>query len=44
LLDISGRRVIDLLPGANDIRALVPGVYFVRGKQAKITQKVILTK
>jgi hypothetical protein len=30
LLDISGRRVLDLHPGVNDVRALAPGVYFVR--------------
>jgi hypothetical protein len=30
LLDISGRKVMDLEPGANDVRALAPGVYFVR--------------
>jgi hypothetical protein len=30
LCDISGRRVVDLRPGANDVRALAPGVYFVR--------------
>ena len=30
LLDISGRNVLDLKPGANDVRALAPGVYFVR--------------
>lgn len=30
LLDISGRKVMDLKPGANDVRALAPGVYFVR--------------
>jgi hypothetical protein len=30
LLDISGRKVLDLHPGANDVRALAPGVYFVR--------------
>jgi hypothetical protein len=29
LLDISGRKVLDLRPGANDVRALSPGVYFV---------------
>jgi len=32
LLDISGRTVLDLRPGANDVRALAPGVYFVRGE------------
>jgi hypothetical protein len=30
LLDVSGRRVMELLPGANDIRHLAPGVYIVR--------------
>jgi len=29
LLDISGRKVLDLHPGVNDVRALAPGVYFV---------------
>jgi hypothetical protein len=29
LLDISGRKVMDLRPGANDVHALAPGVYFV---------------
>ncbi|MCX6842017.1 MAG: hypothetical protein NTX53_07050 [candidate division WOR-3 bacterium] len=29
-LDISGRKVLDLHPGPNDVRALAPGVYFVR--------------
>ncbi len=31
LLDISGRKVMELQSGANDIRHLAPGVYFVRG-------------
>jgi YVTN family beta-propeller protein len=30
LLDISGRKVLDLKLGANDVRSLAPGVYFVR--------------
>jgi hypothetical protein len=30
LVDITGRRVMDLAPGPNDIRLLAPGVYFVR--------------
>jgi hypothetical protein len=30
LLDIGGRQVMDLKPGANDISHLSPGVYFVR--------------
>jgi DNA-binding beta-propeller fold protein YncE len=34
LLDICGRKVLDLLPGPNDVRGLAPGVYFVRGPSA----------
>jgi hypothetical protein len=30
LLDISGRKVLNLHPGANDVSRLGPGVYFVR--------------
>jgi hypothetical protein len=30
LLDISGRKVLALHPGPNDVRSLAPGVYFVR--------------
>jgi hypothetical protein len=28
-VDVSGRKVMDLHAGANDVRGLVPGVYFV---------------
>jgi len=35
LLDVGGRKVMDLLPGPNDVRALAPGVYFVREAQAR---------
>jgi YVTN family beta-propeller protein len=34
LLDVSGREVLDLLPGSNDVRALAPGVYFVTERLA----------
>ncbi len=46
LLDISGRKVMDLLPGANDVHALAPGVYFVRAAQAQAqaVRKVVLTR
>jgi phosphoribosylformylglycinamidine (FGAM) synthase PurS component len=48
LMDISGRKVLDLKPGANDVRALAPGVYFVRETQAQAqaqaVRKVILTR
>ena len=49
LLDISGRKVMSLLPGTNDVRSLAPGIYFVRqpsaadGKPSAIT-KVIVTR
>jgi len=50
LLDISGRRVMDLKPGANDVRALAPGVYFAgegpgtRGQGLGRIRKVIVTR
>ena len=44
LLDISGRDVLELRPGANDVRALAPGVYFVRGAQAQAIRKVVVTR
>jgi len=48
LLDISGRKVLDLHPGANDVRALSPGVYFVREAyaqaQSKAVRKVVLMR
>ena len=49
LLDISGRRVLDLKPGANDVRGLAPGVYFVREtsgvkRAASSVSKVVLTE
>jgi hypothetical protein len=50
LLDIGGRKVLDLKPGANDVRALAPGVYFVREERAQAqaqvqaARKVIVTR
>ena len=50
LLDISGRKVMDLVPGANDVRALAPGVYFARrpktedGRPAAEMSKVVVTR
>ena len=50
LMDIAGRKVLDLLPGANDVRALAPGVYFVRsapsaiGRKPSAVTKVVLTR
>jgi hypothetical protein len=49
LLDALGRKVMDLRPGANDVRALAPGVYFVRQasvveRGASAVTKVIITR
>jgi serine protease AprX len=48
LMDPAGRKVLDLKPGANDVRALAPGVYFVRGARAdargQAVRKVIITR
>jgi len=45
LLDVSGRRAMELRPGANDVRSIAPGVYFIteRGNQRTVAaRKVIL--
>jgi hypothetical protein len=49
LLDISGRKVLDLHSGANDVRRLAPGVFFVSGQgadsgQQPAVQKVTITE
>jgi YVTN family beta-propeller protein len=50
LLDISGRKVLDLKPGENDVRALAPGVYFIREAKAQAlaqtgdVRKIVLTR
>jgi hypothetical protein len=48
LLSVDGRKVMDLAPGANDVRALAPGVYFVREAQAQAqaqaVRKIVVTK
>jgi YVTN family beta-propeller protein len=48
LLDISGRRVMDLSPGANDVSKLAPGVYFVRAVSRELSavscSKVVVTR
>jgi YVTN family beta-propeller protein len=42
LLDVTGRKVLDLEPGPNDVSGLAPGVYSVRG--ASGGHKVLLAK
>jgi hypothetical protein len=50
LLDISGRKALDLKPGANDVSRLSPGVYFVREEPQALSRgpqavrKVVITK
>jgi DNA-binding beta-propeller fold protein YncE len=49
LLDITGRKVLALKPGANDVSRLRPGVYFVRqasgvGRKASGVTKVVVTR
>ncbi len=48
LLDISGRRVMELHAGANDVSHLAPGVYFVqevsRNRPAQSSQKVVIER
>ncbi len=50
LLNATGRKVMDLGPGANDVRALAPGVYFVRGPETEdgrpfaAVRKVVVAK
>jgi YVTN family beta-propeller protein len=50
LLDVSGRKVLELKPGANDVSRLSPGVYFVREetvhgrRYAGNVQKVVVTR
>lgn len=44
LLDITGRKVADLKSGANNIRHLAPGVYFIRGNNNNQVTKIIVTR
>jgi hypothetical protein len=49
LFDMSGRAVMSLRPGANDVRALAPGVYFLRQassveRDASSVIKVVVTR
>jgi hypothetical protein len=46
LLDMAGREVLPLHPGANDVRSLVPGVYFIREglARAQAVRKVVITR
>ena len=39
LLDSGGRKVLDLMPGPNDVSRLAPGVYFVREQALGYSQR-----
>jgi aminopeptidase N len=41
LLDISGRKVLALVPGPNDVSDLAPGVYFVRTEPSAVRKVVV---
>ena len=47
LLEITGRKVMDLVPGPNDVRHLSPGVYFVRAASndgRMVNSKIVVTR
>lgn len=39
LFDMTGRQVMALHPGANDVSRLSPGVYFVRSEPSAVSRK-----
>jgi hypothetical protein len=44
LHDISGRKVMELQPGENDVRHLAPGVYFVRRQDTGESSRLVLVE
>lgn len=44
LVDVSGRRVLDLRSGPNEVSALAPGVYFIQSRGAPVSRKILLTR
>ncbi len=50
LLDASGRKVMGLVPGRNDVRHLLPGVYFIHSEPSAVSRrpsavwKVVVTR
>jgi len=44
LLDISGRKVLDLKPGANDVSRLAPGVYFASATGSSNQTRLVLVR
>ncbi len=44
LLDVSGRKVMDLGPGENNIQRLQPGAFFLRREEDDYTRKVVVQR
>jgi hypothetical protein len=44
LLDVSGRKIIELHAGANDVSRLAPGVYFVRDAQSQAARRIVIQR
>jgi photosystem II stability/assembly factor-like uncharacterized protein len=44
LLDITGRHIMDLAPGENDVRRLASGVYFVTGSDRSERHRLVVTR
>ncbi|MCX6843393.1 MAG: hypothetical protein NTX53_14060, partial [candidate division WOR-3 bacterium] len=44
LLDISGRNVMSLAPGANNVSRVAPGVYFVEGAVGQPASRVVIQR
>jgi hypothetical protein len=44
LVDVSGRRVKELQPGANNVHSVPPGIYFVRTGELARTRKIVIAR
>jgi hypothetical protein len=44
LLSVDGRKVLDLRPGANDLRTLAPGVYFLRSSDGEPLRRLVVIR
>ena len=42
LIDVGGRKIMDLKAGANDVSNLAPGVYFIRSSRSAPARKVVI--
>jgi len=44
LLDVGGRKVLSLRPGANDVSRLAPGVYFILSERPALRWRVVVVQ